>query len=118
VVANVEGQGEKGSNSVNESWKSTAKRNEILLFLCLTLAVSAYAQASSKHEIGETVAQFAAKVGVNMDACHKKAKLHTLACRALVNAEHGYRVAIQKEGEWSAILDGGKLVSYNDNLKK
>jgi hypothetical protein len=118
VVANVEGQGEKGPNSMNEIWKSTVKRNEILLFLCLASAVSAYAQLSSKHEIGETVAQFAAKVGVNMNTCHKKAKLHTLTCRALVNAEHGYRVTIEKEGEWSAVLKGGKLVSYHDNLKK
>jgi hypothetical protein len=118
VVAEVEGQGEKGSNSMNESWKSTVKRNEILLFLCFVLPVSAYAQASSKHEIGETVAQFAAKVGVNMNACHKKAKLHTWRCTALVNAEHGHRVTFEKAGEWSAVLDGGKLVSYNDNLKK
>jgi hypothetical protein len=117
VVAHVEGQGEKGSNSMNESWKSTVKRNEILLFLCLASAVSAYAQVSSKHEIGETVAQFAAKVGVNMNACHKKTKLHTWTCTALVNAEHGYRVTIEKEGEWSAVLDGGKLVSYNGKLK-
>lgn len=118
AVANVEGQGVKGSNSMNESWKSTVKRNEILLLVCLALAVSAYAQVSSKHEIGETVAQFAAIVGVNMNTCHKIAKLHTLTCRALVNAEHGYRVTIEKEGEWSAVLDGGKLVSYNDNHKK
>jgi hypothetical protein len=118
VVANVEVQGKKGSNSMNESWKSTVKRNQMLLFLCLALAVSAHAQVSSKHEIGETVAQFAGKVGVNMNACHKKAKLHTWTCTALVSAEHGYRVTIEKEREWSAVLDGGKLVSYNDNLKK
>jgi hypothetical protein len=103
---------------MNESWKSTVKRNGILLFLCLALGVSAYADNSSKHVIGETVAQFAAKVGVNMNACHKKQKLHTWTCRALVNAEHGYLVTIEKEGEWSAVLDGGKLVSYNDSLKK
>lgn len=114
----MEGQGEKGSNSMKESWKSTTKRNGTLLFLCLTLGVSAYAQVSSKHEIGETVAQFAAKVGVNMNTCHKKAKLHTWRCTALVNAEHGYRVTFEKQGEWSAVLDGGKLVSYHDNLKK
>jgi hypothetical protein len=103
---------------MNESWKSTVKRNQMLLFLCLALAVSAYPQDSSKHEIGETVAQFAAKVGVDMNTCHKKAKLHTWKCRALVNAERGYRVTFEKKGEWSAVLDGGKLVSYNDNPKK
>jgi hypothetical protein len=90
----------------------------ILLFLLSALAGPAYAQVSSMHEIGETVTQFAAKVGVNMIACHKKAKLHPWACTALVNAERGYRVTIEKEGEWSAVLDGGKLVSYRDILKK
>ena len=103
---------------MNESRNSNAKCNEIFLFLCLALAVSAYAQDSSKHEIGETVAQFAAKVGVDMNTCHKKTKLHTWKCRALVNAERGYRVTFEKKGEWSAVLDGGKLVSYNDNPKK
>jgi hypothetical protein len=103
---------------MNESRKSTIKRKAILLFLCLAFAVSAYAQGSSKPVIGETVAQFAAKVGVDMNACHKKMKLHTFICRALINAEHGYRVTIEKEGEWSAALDGGKLVFYNDNLKR
>jgi hypothetical protein len=94
------------------------KHKGIVLFLLSALAGPAYAQVSSKHEIGETVTQFAAKVGVNMNACHKKAKLHSLTCRSLVNAERGYRVTIEKEGEWSAVLDGGKLVSYHDNLKK
>jgi len=84
----------------------------------LAFAVSAYAQVSTKHLIGETVAQFAAKVDVNMNACHKKLKLHTWTCTALIKAEHGYRVTIEKEGEWLAVLDGGKLVSYNDNLKR
>jgi len=102
---------------MNESRKSTIKRKARLLFLWLAFAVSAYAQGSSKHVVGETVAQFAAKVGVDMNACHKKMKLHTFTCRALNNAEHGYRVTIEKEGEWSAVLDGGKLVFYDDNLK-
>jgi hypothetical protein len=108
---------EQESNSMNESKKSTIKRKAISLFLCLAFAGSPYAQGSSKHVIGETVAQFAAKVGANMDACHKKLKLHTFTCRALINAEHGYHVTIEKEGEWSAVLDGGKLVFYDDNLK-
>jgi len=103
---------------MNQSWKPTVSRNQMLLLLWLALAVSAYAQVSSKHEIGETVAQFAAKEGVDMNACHKKSKLLTWKCRALVNAEHGYRVTFEKEGEWSAVLEGGKLVSYNDNPKK
>jgi hypothetical protein len=114
----VEDQGKQKSTSMNESRKSTTKRKGILLFLCLAFAVSAYAQVSSKHVIGETVAQFAAKVGVNMNACHKKPKLHTWTCTALIKAEHGYRVTIEKEGEWSAVLDGGKLVFYNDSLKR
>jgi hypothetical protein len=84
----------------------------------LAFAVSAYANISSKHFIGETVAQFASKVGVDMNACHKKLKLHAWTCTVLISAEQGYRVTIEKEGEWSAVLDGGKLVSYNDNLKQ
>ncbi len=103
---------------MNESRKSITKRKGILLLLCLAFAVSAYAQVSSKHVIGETVAQFAAKMGVNMNACHKKSKLHTWICTASIKAEHGYRVTIEKEGQWSAVLDGGKLVSYNENLKR
>jgi hypothetical protein len=114
----VEGQGKQESNSMNESEKSTIKRKAILLFLCLAFAVSAYAQVSSKHVIGETATQFAAKVGVNMDACRKTQKLHTWTCHAFIKAEKGYRVTIEKEGEWSAVLDGGKLVFYNDNLKR
>lgn len=102
---------------MNQSRKSTVKRVATLLSLCLALAVFAYAQVSSKHEIGETVAQFATKVGVKMNACHKKAKLHSLTCTALVNAERGFRVTFEKEGEWSAVLDGGKLVSYSDKIK-
>jgi hypothetical protein len=117
AVPKVEGKGKQESNSMNESKISTRKRTGILLFLCLAFAVSAYANISSKHFIGETVAQFAAKVGVGMNACHKKLKLHTWTCTALISAEQGYRVTIEKEGEWSAVLDGGKLVSYNDNLK-
>ena len=97
--------------------KSTMKRNGVLLFLCFEFAVSAYAQAPSKHVIGETVSQFAAKVGVDMDACHKL-KLHTWTCKSFISAQHGFRVTIEKEGEWSAVLDGGKLVFYDDNLKK
>jgi len=103
---------------MHKSKKSTIKRKKILLFLCLAFAVSAYAQVSSKHVLGEAVTQFAAKVGVNMDACRNKQKLHTWTCRAFTNAEKGYRVTIEKEGEWSAVLDGGKLVFYNDNLKR
>ena len=103
---------------MNENKKSTIKGKTILLFLCLAFVISADAQVSSKHVIGETVAQFAAKVGINIDPCHKKKKLHTWTCRALINAEKGYRVTIEKEGEWSAVLDGGKLVSYNDNQGK
>jgi hypothetical protein len=118
AVAKVEGQGKQESNSMNESKKSTIKRNETLLLLCLAFGASAYAQGSSKHVIGETVAQFAAIVGVDMNACHKKLKLHTWTCTSLISAEHGYRVTIEKEGEWSAVLDGGKLVSYNVNLKR
>ena len=106
-----------GSNSMNKSNKSTTKRNAVLLFLCLAFAVSAYGQDSLKHVIGETVAQFAAKEGVDISACHKL-KLHTWTCNALISAEHGHRLKIGKEGEWSAGLDGGKLVFYNDNLKK
>ena len=102
---------------MNKSKKSTVKRNGVLLFLCLAFAVSAYAQVSSKHVIGETVAQFAAKVGVDMNSCHKL-KLHTWTCVALKSAEKGHHVEVEKEGEWLAVLEGGNLVSYNDNLKK
>jgi hypothetical protein len=81
------------------------------------------------HVIGESVNDFAAKVGVDMVVCRelnfsakprdldKQAKkLHVFAdtCRGLINAEQGRRLEIGKENEWSAILDGGKLVSYND----
>jgi hypothetical protein len=79
--------------------------------------------------IGETVAQFAAEVGVDMDACHKlkltgqprdldrqASKLHVFAqtCKGLISAEQGQRLEIGKDGEWEAVLDGGKVVSYND----
>jgi len=79
------------------------------------------------HVIGESVDDFAAKVGVDMPACHelnfnrrdldKQArKLHVFAdtCRSLIGAEQGRHVEIGKDKEWFAILDGGKLVSYND----
>jgi hypothetical protein len=102
---------------MNDIKKSISKPRGILLFLCLASAVSGYAHISSKHVIGETVAQFAVKAGVDMNACHKL-KLHTWTCKALISAEHGDRVEIEKEDEWSAVLDEGKLVSYNDNLKK
>jgi hypothetical protein len=71
----VEDQGKQVLNSMNESKKPITKRNGELLFLCLALGVSAYAQASSKHAIGEAVAQFAAKAGVNLNACHKKTEV-------------------------------------------
>jgi hypothetical protein len=103
---------------MNESKKSAIERKAILPFLCLAFAASAYGQGSSRPVIGETVAQFAGKVGVNMNACHKKMKLHTFTCRAFLNAEHGYHVTIEKEGEWSAVLHGGKLVFYDDHLKQ
>jgi hypothetical protein len=102
---------------MNESKKSIIKRKEILLLLCLAFAVSACAQVSSKHVIGETVAQFANKVGVNMNACHKKLKLRTWTCTALISAEQGRHVKVEKEGEWLAVLEGGKLVFYNEALK-
>jgi hypothetical protein len=102
---------------MNKSKKSTTKRKGVLLLLCLAFAGSSYGQGSPKHLIGETVAQFAAKVGVDMGACHKQ-KLHTWTCNALISAEHGHRLKIEKEGEWSAVLDGSKLVFYNDNLTK
>ena len=102
---------------MNKVKKTTLMRKGFLLFFLLAFAVSASAHDSSNHAIGETVAQFAAKVGIDMDACHKL-KLHTWTCSSLISAEHGVRLLVEKEGEWSAILDGGKLVSYNDNLKK
>ena len=102
---------------MNDSKKSTLNRKGILLFLCLAFATSADAQISSKHVIGENVAQFAAKLGLDINNCHKL-KLHTWTCTALISAEQGHRVKIGKEGEWSAVLEGGKLVSYNENPKK
>jgi hypothetical protein len=98
---------------MNESKKSTVKRELISLFLLSAFAASTYAQVSSKHVIGENVTEFASKVGVDMDACRKQ-KLHTWTCTALISAQEGRRVKVAKKGDWSAVLDGGKLVSYND----
>jgi hypothetical protein len=101
----------------------------LLLFLCTAFASSALAQVPSSHVIGETVAQFAAKAGIDMDACRKlklnaqpweldrqARKLHVFAetCKGLISAEQGQRLEIGKGGEWSAVLDGGKLVSFKD----
>ena len=113
----MRGQGRESCKSMNKNKESTMKRKGVSLFLCLAFAVSACAQAPSKHIIGETVSQFAAKVGVDLDSCRRR-KLETWTCKSLISAEHGFRVTLEKEGEWFAVLDGGKLVSYDDNLKK
>ena len=93
------------------------KRKAFLMFFCLTFAVSGHAQDSSKHVIGETVEQFAAKVGIDLSACHKL-KSKTWSCKSLMLAEQGFRLEVEKEGKWSAVLEGGKLVSFDGNLKK
>jgi len=100
-----------------------------LLIFYFAFAVSARAQVPANHIIGETVAQFAAELGVDMDACHKlkfnaqpwdldrqAKKLHVFAetCKGLISAEQGKRLQMGKDGVWSAVLDGGKLVSYDD----
>jgi outer membrane lipoprotein-sorting protein len=113
----MKGQGTESRKSMNKNKESTMKCKGVSLLLCLAFAVSACAQASSKHILGETVSQFAAKIGVDMDPCRKR-KLQTWTCKSLIAAEHGFRLEVEKEGEWSAVLDGGKLVSYDDNLKK
>jgi hypothetical protein len=105
------------------------KRTSTLLIASLGFALSARAQVPANHVIGETVAQFALELGVDMDACHKlkfnaqpwdldrqAKKLHVFAetCKGLISAERGQRLEIGKDGVWSAVLDGGKLVSYDD----
>ena len=105
------------------------KPADSLVFLCFALSSSAFGQVPTKHMIGESVADFAVEVGVDMDACHKlnlsasqwdlmkqEKKLHVSAatCKGLIAAERGNRVEIGKDGQWSAVLDGGRLVSYYD----
>jgi len=91
-------------------------RTRTILFLCFVCTASAQARIPPKHVIGENVAQFAEKEGVDLKACRER-KLHTWTCKALISAEQGYRVTIGKDGQWSAVLDGGKLISYDDDLK-
>lgn len=87
-------------------------------------------QASQTNpKVGEPVPQFAAELGVDMDACHKLKlnaqpwdlnkqanKLHVSpqTCKGLIAAEQGQHIEIGRQNEWAAVLDGGKVVSYND----
>jgi len=91
-------------------------RARTLLFLLFACTAAAAARSPLKHVIGENVAQFAEKEGIDLKACRAR-KLHTWTCKALISAEQGNRVTVGKDGEWSAVLDGGKLISYDDNLK-
>ena len=108
----------------------------VTILVLLVAGLPAFAQIGQDgatltggHAIGESVDDFAAKVGVDMAACHKlnfnarawdldkqARKLHVFVetCKGLIGAEQGQRLEIGKENEWAAILDGGKLVSYNN----
>jgi hypothetical protein len=98
---------------MNKSNKTMMLYRTTMLCVLSAFAVPAYSRGSSKHVIGETVAQFATKVGVDLSACHKR-KLHTWTCVALISAERGRHVVFEKEGEWLAVLEDGKLLSYID----
>jgi hypothetical protein len=81
------------------------------------------------HTLGESVDEFAAKIGVNIGACRqldfsaaprdlekqaKKLQVFAETCKGLLGAEQGQRLEIGKPQEWSAVLDYGKLVSFYD----
>ena len=91
-------------------------RTRPILFLLFACTAAAAARMPLKHVIGENVAQFAEKEGIDLKACRAR-KLHAWTCKALISAEQGNRVTVGKDGEWSAVLDGGKLISYDDDLK-